>query len=489
MSLSLAYDIARSGLSATGTATSVVSRNVQNVGDPGSARKFANIATGIGGGVYVAGIDNAIDNALLDHVLEYGAEFEELGAVVDALDRLQDVFGDPALGRGPAAMLAELQDSLQVAASTPGDELLLQVAVARAGDVVRSLNEGDAIVAEVRQAADDGIREAAGQLTSLLDRFGRVNGEVVNGTIANRDVTDHVDERNAILREISELVGVRANMRGDNDMVLFAANGATLFERVPRQVTLLAAGPLVPGQPGALMAIDGVPLALEDAARLGGRIGGLMRVRDDYAITLGRQIDETARALVEAFAESDQSATPVQPDLPGLFTSVLGTIPAPGVIADGFAGLLRLNPNVDPAQGGDVTRLRDGGISTTLDPSYVYNQSGALGYSDRLRALVGVVGQARSFAVEAGLSPTSSLLGFAAESAGWLAEARRVEGDSHADMQIVGQRALVAWQDRVGINLDDELTELIALERSYQASSRMISTVNSMFDALLGATG
>ena len=56
-------------------------------------------------------------------------------------------------------------------------------------------------------------------------------------------------------------------------------------------------------------------------------------------------------------------------------------------------------------------------------------------------------------------------------------------------MQVISQQALTAWQDSVSINLDDELTSLIALERSYQASSRLITTVNSMFDALLGATG
>ena len=40
-----------------------------------------------------------------------------------------------------------------------------------------------------------------------------------------------------------------------------------------------------------------------------------------------------------------------------------------------------------------------------------------------------------------------------------------------------------------GVNLDEEMTHMLELERSYQASSKLISTIDSMFDALMAATG
>ncbi|MCB1503854.1 MAG: flagellar hook-associated protein FlgK [Hyphomicrobiaceae bacterium] len=489
MSLSLAYDIARSGLSATATATSVVSRNIQNSGDPNAARKSADMATNSGGGVYVAGITNAINNALLDPALEYGAKYQELGVITNALDRLDAIVGDPELGTGPAASIAALQSALQLAAASPNDELQLAQAVARAGDVVSSMNDAAAVVSEVRISADAGLNDAVSRLRELLDNFARVNSEVVRGTFTGGDITDQIDQRNALLRQISEVVGVRATVRGDNDMVLFVANGATLFERVPRQIALIGAGALQPGQPGAMMTIDGVPIGLDAAAGLGGEIGGLIQIRDDYAIVMGRQLDELARSLIEAFAESDQAPTPSKPDLPGLFTSITGVIPSAGTVMDGLAALFRLNANVDPAQGGEVARLRDGGISTILDPSYLYNATGAVGFTARLRELASVLGEPRSFAASAALATSTDIKSFAADSAGWLAAARQTQGDRLGDVQVISQQALTAWQDSVSINLDDELTSLIALERSYQASSRLITTVNSMFDALLGATG
>ena len=36
-----------------------------------------------------------------------------------------------------------------------------------------------------------------------------------------------------------------------------------------------------------------------------------------------------------------------------------------------------------------------------------------------------------------------------------------------------------------GVNIDEEMTLLLQLEKSYEASARLIATVNEMFDTLL----
>lgn len=488
MSLSLVYDIAKSALSTTGTATSVVSRNIQNAGDANAARKSADLATLSTGGVYVAGISSSVSVALLDHVIENGAEFSELEAVTASLEQLDRIFGDPQQGLDPASLIADLQSALQVAASQPGDDLLANVAVERAKDVARGISGAAQTVATVRADADVAIGEAARELEQLLSRFEQLNGLVVNGTNAGRDVTDAIDSRNGVLREIAGVIGVRATVRGSNDMVLFAANGATLFESVPRKVGFVATASLSPGVPGNRFSIDGVPFGVDEAGKLGGRIGGLLRVRDDIAMSVGRQIDEIARGLVTVFAEQDQSVPATLPDRPGLFTYAGGTLPPAGALVDGLAATLRVHANVDPEQGGLALRLRDGGISDPLNAAYIYNSTGASGYSERLIGLQQALAGAIAFDPVAGLSSQASVRSFASDASGWLSNLRQGEAEKFDDKQVLAQRALSAWQDAIGINLDDELTALIALERSYQASSRLITSVNGMFDSLLAAT-
>ncbi len=50
-------------------------------------------------------------------------------------------------------------------------------------------------------------------------------------------------------------------------------------------------------------------------------------------------------------------------------------------------------------------------------------------------------------------------------------------------------RADEALQSEVGVSLDEELADLVAAQRAYEASARMISTIDGMLDTLINRTG
>jgi flagellar hook-associated protein 1 FlgK len=156
------------------------------------------------------------------------------------------------------------------------------------------------------------------------------------------------------------------------------------------------------------------------------------------------------------------------------------------VLVEGLAAGLRIAASVDPAQGGVLARLRDGGISDPGDPAYVHNATGAAGFSTRLIELIDRLSASQLFDPGAGIStgPTG-VLAYAADSAGWLEATRAGNHEQLESKRVLAERTLGAWQSRIGVDLDGELAALIALERSYQASSRLISSVDGMFDALL----
>ncbi len=485
MSLTLAYEIARGGLMANSTLTSLVSRNIANVDNPNAARKSAaTISTALGS--RLGAIGNTIASSLLESVLSNTSKTSELGTITTALERLAGTVNDTALGVSPSAMLTKLQSALYAAASEPGNEALLGTVLQSARDVATTVSGAAKTVLQVRNEANAALANSVSQLETLLSDFERVNQAVVSGTMLGNDVTDQIDERNGLLRQMSELIDIQQTTRDNNDMVLFAANATTLFERLPRKISL-ASLPLSPGKPGGRLTINGVTFSGAAATQIGGKIGGLLQVRDDVAVSYGRQLDEIARGLVEVFAESDQTAVPVLPDAAGLFTYVGGPgLPASGVLSDGLALLLRVNPNADPAQGGSLASIRDGGIAG--NPNYVNNPSGVSGFSDRLRELAGLMSQAQAFDPAAGLSSSTGLLAFSSTSAGWL-EGRRSDTTANLEAsQVLNERATLAWQGQVGINIDEEMTSLMSLERSYQATARLISTVDSMFAAILKAT-
>ena len=219
-----------------------------------------------------------------------------------------------------------------------------------------------------------------------------------------------------------------------------------------------------------------------------GRLTGLVAIRDDIAVTYQNQLDEIARGLIEAFAESDQSATPSLPDAPGLFTYPgAPAMPASGTLLVGLAGAIRINPSVDPSQGGNLALLRDGGMAG--DPAYVYNASGGSAYADRLNQYVTALSATRSFDPSIQLLPTASLGGFASSSAAWLQETRKFANDNSEYADTLLQRSSEALSKETGVNIDEEMTSLLELERAYQASTRLISTIDNMMKSLLAASG
>ncbi len=172
--------------------------------------------------------------------------------------------------------------------------------------------------------------------------------------------------------------------RGDNDMVVLTKDGSTLFETVPRSVSFTPTSSYAPGTTGNKVFIDGVPvdLAAGGNTNASGRIAGMIQLRDGVTVTMQSQLDEIARGLITAFAET--SPTNALPAAPGLFTwSGAPAMPAAGTLVNGLAGQIRLNPAIDSAQGGNPELLRDGGANGA---GYVHNTGGNASYSGLLIA-------------------------------------------------------------------------------------------------------
>lgn len=488
--LSLAHEIAKSGLAINAKETSVTARNIARVNDPDAARKDLLRASAPGGGVKANGIARAVDSALYDSLVTTTSASAAAQAQLAALERLSQTVGDPALELSPAAGVARLNAALQELSANPSNETLGQSAVRAAKSLAVSLNAASGTIFSVRSDADAEIAASVDRLNEQLREFERLNREVIQGTSAGLDITDAADRRDRLVRDMAELIGVNGFLRANNDMVLFAAGGITLFEEVPRSITFVPTAGIAAGSYGNPISVDGVPITVSGAPSVpGGKIGGLLTVRDDISVTYQRQLDEIARGLVEAFADVDQSPTPSQPDIAGLFTYAGGPlVPPPGALVDGVAASIAVAASVDPNQGGDVRLLRDGGIGDPGNPAYNANTAGAASFSERIIALIENLSAPRPFDSSSSLSSNVSIADFAASSAAWLEDDRRSKTDQADDSSITLQRVGDAWNNRVGINLDDQLATLIELEQAYQASARLISTVDQLFKELFRAT-
>jgi len=487
MALSIGVDVARSSLAAVSEQIAVVSRNVARAGDPDATRKTARVITGPGSNVHVGRLDRAADPLLLESYLNANSANQAQGAIGTGLDRLQQTVDDTDLERSPAALIAKLGSALQTYSGAPQDPAVAASVVTAAKDLASALNQASATVTDVRRQADTDIAASVDRINGYLAQVSDLNKQIVFGTRTGADVTDMLDQRDAVLKQLSSEVGIRTVARDDNDIAIYTDSGVTLFDKIPRSVTF-SADPLISGSsPGSPVYADGVPIAgTPNIMQIGsGALSGLVTLRDSIAPTYQQQLDEMARGLIETFAETDQSATPTLPPAAGLFTYSGGpALPATGVQIEGLAADIKINANVDPSQGGNVNLLRDGGISNPGNPAYTYNTSGGAAFTDRIQQLLDNIDSPRSFDPDAQLPQTASVANFAKASVSWL-EALRQSAQSDGDYRkAVADRAASALSKETGVNLDEEMTRLLELERTFQASSRLINTVDNMMQTL-----
>lgn len=487
MSLTVGLDIARKSLAASAEQTSVVSRNITRAGESLATRKTAHLVTALGGGVQVISVTRATNTALFNNLLNSTSDSASQAAISAALDKMSGIFGDTDLEGSPAALVGKLGDALTQLAAAPNDAVRAQAVVTAAETLAKTLNDATNQISELRARADLDMSTSVDRINSELQKFDEVNRAIIIGTRTGSDVTDLQDARDRILATLSEEIGIRTIDRADGDMAVFTDSGVPLFEKSARTVTFDRTLFLSTSDTGLPVYVDGVPITGQGMGMqiASGRLTGLAQVRDDLTATFQSQLDEVARGLITLFAESDQSAVPALPDAPGLFTwSGAPTIPAGGTIEVGLAGLILINPAADRRVGGNPFLIRDGGINGA---SYVYNATGAAGYSDRVDSLIDALQTPIAFDANAQLGTSKSLGDFASQSIGWLEQVRSIAQAETDYRSTLLERTSEALSKETGVNLDDEMTKLLDLERSYQASSKIVSVIDSMFASFMAA--
>ena len=233
--------------------------------------------------------------------------------------------------------------------------------------------------------------------------------------------------------------------------------------------------------------VDGVPVTGASAVMpiSSGRLAGLTTLRDSTTVDYQNQLDQVAAGLITTFGESDQTGG-TAPTQPGLFTSSsLSGMPT-AATTTGLAATISINKSVDPTAGGNATLLRDGNISSSSS-TYTYNTTGAAGYSTRLQTLVSALGQTRSFDPTTGGEASGTLQSYATSSVSWLEGQRQTSTDSSTYQSSVVSTATTALSNATGVNLDNEMSNMLDVEHAYQASAQLMNTVNSMYSTLIQA--
>ncbi|MCA3554253.1 flagellar hook-associated protein FlgK [Aestuariivirga sp.] len=483
--LSSALNYALAGLSVSAAQSAVVSRNVSSAGDENYSRRTAEIVTLPNSGPVVAQIARSTDRTLLDKLLTSTSGAAGQQVTLEALQRMSAITGDPQDDQSIAAALGKLQTALRGYEQNPASSSLARAALEAARGAAQKLNTASDQVSSIRSEADRSMADSAERITHLLSQFKVVNDTIVRGQGTAGDLTESLDQRDAILKLLSDEIGIRTTVRPNNDVSIYAEGGAVLFEASPRSVSFAASGHLAAGSAGNALIIDGVPVTGAGATMpaSGGKLSAYAALRDGLAPQLSLLLDQIAAGLINAFSEADPQLPASLPTVEGLFQGT-GALPLLSNPNAGLAGRIRINALADPDQGGTPLLIRDGGFG---GPGYLRNATGQAGFQTRIAELADALDRKQSFGNWGGLGGDASLTDYGARSASWV-EAKRQDAQASGDAAAAGKSRAAQSLARInGVNIDQEMATLLDLEKSYQASSKVLTAVNSMFDTLLEA--
>jgi flagellar hook-associated protein 1 FlgK len=468
-----------SGLRAAARGSELVSNNIANALTPSYGRRGMDLSAlsyGATGGVRVDGISRQMNEGVVADRRIANAAQQNTQTAVDFFRKLEDATGIPGDPNGLSGRLATFEQSLITAASRPDVVERLATAVSDAGRLIKGIGNAAQEVQHMRTLADAGIARDVETLNTALDQIHQLNRQIPTAMArTGGNAPSLLDQRQAVLDTIGAIVPINVVPRDNGTIAIYSTGGAILFDINPVIIGFEKQNVVTEFQTmdaGTLSGLTMNGFDLRTSALGGGSLGAHFAVRDTYGVQAQTQLDFLARDLLERFADPALDPTRGAGD-PGLFTDAGAAFnPANEV---GLSARLALNSAVNPDAGGAVWRLRDGLGATTPGPAGDATLLGDL-----------------NSALQNNRTPASALLGTGPQTAasmisgfnGLLASTRNT---AEQDLSFTAARLtqLTELQMSDGVDTDQELQNLLILERAYAANARIIKAADEMLETIV----
>lgn len=487
MSLSRAIGSAYSGLASNSFRADIAATNIANATTPGYVRREAivseNVSGGRGSGVRIAGVVRHQDIGLSTARREADSAYGRANIIATAYNQINAEFGSPGEDYGFFSSFEAFEAGLRELATTPETLALQNAALEAAKSLVNDFNSLAGMTNDLRVETDRNIAQSVSTINQSLNRLEELNGLLGGINQQSGDTVALEDERQRLLDTVSEYIPIKVLQQDDGSLDIMTEDGVFLLAGTAKelsfeQATIIPAGTTYNDGSGILSGLfvgdqELTPGTSGNFALKSGVLAGQFTVRDSVSTGFSAQLDSLAADLITRF--SDDALDPTKAaGAPGLFTDAGGPVDPANI--PGIAGRLRINAAVDPAQGGIVTRLRDGIGAATVGPS---GEDGLLnGYVDALT-------NAAAAPAETGLVGNYSVVELVAGVSSIVGESR-IRHDAVTASTLARSNFLFeAELSSSGVDTDQEMQSILLIEQAYAANARVIQTVGEMFDRLL----
>lgn len=298
-------NIGMSGLNASQVSLATVGNNIANANTAGYSRQQTSQvsnASNLYGGVFIGSGTTLADvrrvyNAYLDNQLQTSTSLSsDANAYLDQVNPLDKLFSDK--NTGISAVLSSFFTSVQTAAGTPSDTAARQLLLTNAQTLSNRFNALASQMTQQNEGINSQLTTLTGQVNQLTASISSLNQQIAQAsTSSGSGPSNLLDARNEAVRSLNELVGVTVQEQNGSYNVSLG-NGQPLVLGNTSNTLSTARTGIDKSQLNIQL---NSPSKTSDVTSVisGGKIGGLLRYRDDVLVPAQNDLGRTALVMAD----------------------------------------------------------------------------------------------------------------------------------------------------------------------------------------------
>ncbi|MBW7996904.1 MAG: flagellar hook-associated protein FlgK [Candidatus Glassbacteria bacterium] len=458
-SLSNALYIGLSGIRVNQQGLNVAGHNIANVNTEGYTRQQIVLEANkpillnqflFGTGVNLKSIARVRD-AFLDR--QYRDENQLLGDFEkqsESIELVEGILSEPG-DTGLHQTIKNFFTSLQDLATNPESSSVRTTVSERGRSMARMFNQMWTQLDKIRNNKNLEIIDQVKKVNEILDRVAELNVQIGSTEALGNQANDFRDNRDRLLDELSRMVDISAVEDPANNTMTVSIAGQS-FVVIDKVTHVEARSENIGGRMEIHLYNPEAKVAIE---LRGGELRGLVEIRDRMIPGIQDQLDTLARALIDEVNAIHRQGYGLQ------------------------GSRLSLPTGIDFFSGDDAQTIKISSLINNDPGNIAASGGGAPGDNTNALELAmlrnkGVLNNGR-FTFEDYLASTVSAFGLQSDTI----QQRR------ANQEILVEHLSNFRESVIGVNLDEELVNLIRYQKAFGANARVISTTNEMMGVLV----
>ena len=450
-------------LTAEQVAVEVAGHNLANANNPAYARQRVQIQTSLptptsfgmeGTGVQVTSIqqvrDQLIDSQIRSEASIGGYWNSQQNALQNAQTQLNEFLnlsstsGASGSTAGLSGQLNNLFGAFQAVATSPTDPSARLSLVNAGQSLASSFNQSSQNLSTLNDQLNTSVSNDVASANRLLSDIAGLNNEIARATASGGNANDLSDSREQDLENLSKLVNIQTAANSDGSVSV--SIGGQQLVTGSKLTDTLATHDSGNGQLLVQTAASATPLTLSS-----GSIQGTIDARDGALATLRNSLDTMASSLITQVNGIYKNGY----DLNGNFG------------ANFFTGGDAATIGVNPALVNDPSQIQAAGTANAAGDNSIALQLAQLGQ----QSIAALNNQTFSGAYAQDVQNFGNALANAND---------QVDNYNSVNTMWLNQRDSVS-----GVSLEEETTNLIMFQKAYQASAKLITTVDQMLQTVI----